>query len=404
MIFKWIFVSGLLLVCSFEALASNRVKEDGRNFHSVDWSGFRQVDASRVNPWNVHVWVGRAGISQWFGEIVMNPSGALSSSVSKPNPKAVKRESERSAAKPISKPMPKTTVKKDSKGHLNKTARVKKSEHKDTVTDAAGGLYVYVDEQGVPHYALQPLDSRYQLFANSGPAMSKDIKLAVGLPEKRMGRAYYGDTMNGLYVSSLGATTSVATSRRLLGNPNLARYEALIGRHASTHRVDVNLVKAVMAAESGFNSTALSSKNAMGLMQVIPPTAARYGVTADQLMSPERNIYAGVRYLSDLSRMFKGRTDLIVAAYNAGEGAVYKYKYQIPPYAETQNYVRKVLGYYQVFQGSGRSYSTIPVNLRNVRSKTGAVPAKPKKKGVISAEQKSLDGHSRRGMQKINAT
>ena len=136
---------------------------------------------------------------------------------------------------------------------------------------------------------------------------------------------------------------------RLLNSPSMARYEATIIKHARKNGVDYNLVKAVMAAESGFNANAISPKSAMGLMQVIVPTAARYGVTEAQLMIPERNIYAGVRYLADLSRMFKGRPELIIAAYNAGEGAVYKYKRQIPPYAETQNYVRTVLSFYNVY-------------------------------------------------------
>ncbi len=176
----------------------------------------------------------------------------------------------------------------------------------------------------------------------------------------------------------------------------MARYEATIARHANTHGVDVNLIKAVMAAESGFNSSALSSKNAMGLMQVIPPTAARYGVTADQLMIPERNIYAGVRYLRDLSRMFKGRPELIIAAYNAGEGAVYKYKYTVPPYAETQNYVRKVMQYYTVYN---QNSNAAPLFV-NTRSKK---PARTKK-ALVSAENTGLDNNSRRNMQRVNTT
>ena len=148
-----------------------------------------------------------------------------------------------------------------------------------------------------------------------------------------------------------------------------------------------------MAAESGFNSTAISPKNAMGLMQVIPPTAARYGVSADQLMNPERNIYAGVRYLRDLSRMFQGRPDLIIAAYNAGEGAVYKYNRRIPPYAETQNYVRKVMQYYQVYNGGG--FDMGPANM-NVKIRTQA-PAKKGKVVMTSAPANS----TRRSMQRL---
>lgn len=225
----------------------------------------------------------------------------------------------------------------------------------------AGGLYVYVDEQGVPHYALQALDERYQLFVSDGPALSDDVMIAsrtdtmqAKLPDmsvyaknnKPIAVAGSMKLPNGLRI----AAPSKATLNRLLRSQSLARYEGIINRHARTYKVDPSLVKAVMAAESGFNANAVSPKNAQGLMQVIPPTAARYGVTAAQLMEPERNIYAGVRYLADLSRMFKGRPELILAAYNAGEGAVYKYNRQIPPYKETQNYVRTVLSFYTVYK------------------------------------------------------
>lgn len=224
---------------------------------------------------------------------------------------------------------------------------------------AYAALYVYVDESGVPHYALQKLTEQYQLFVNDEVAFSDDVTVAVNddsfmqakLPDmsqyskNALGNNAGMKLANGVYV----AQPSKAILNKLLRSPVLAHYEATIHRHARTAGVDPALVKAVMAAESGFNARAVSPKNALGLMQVIPPTAARYGVTAEQLMNPERNIYAGVRYLADLSRMFKGRPDLILAAYNAGEGAVYKYKRQIPPYKETQNYVRTVLQYYSVY-------------------------------------------------------
>ncbi len=229
----------------------------------------------------------------------------------------------------------------------------------------AGGLYVYVDDQGIPHYSLQKLDERYQLFANDGPALSDDVVLSVSKEEGMqaklpdMGQFSGATKRNKSPVNTVARMNnpvgmkipapSKAVLNRLLNSPSMARYEATIIKHARKNGVDYNLVKAVMAAESGFNANAISPKSAMGLMQVIVPTAARYGVTEAQLMIPERNIYAGVRYLADLSRMFKGRPELIIAAYNAGEGAVYKYKRQIPPYAETQNYVRTVLSFYNVY-------------------------------------------------------
>ena len=236
----------------------------------------------------------------------------------------------------------------------------------------AGGLYVYVDDQGIPHYSLQKLDERYQLFANDGPVLSDDVVLAVSkddsmqvklpdmgkfastvkrsnVPTNAVARVNNPVVRMSNPVGMKIPAPSKAVLNRLLNSPSMARYEPIIIKHARKSGVDYNLVKAVMAAESGFNASAISPKSAMGLMQVIVPTAARYGVTEAQLMIPERNIYAGVRYLADLSRMFKGRPDLILAAYNAGEGAVYKYKRQIPPYPETQNYVRTVLSFYNVY-------------------------------------------------------
>ena len=223
-----------------------------------------------------------------------------------------------------------------------KQKKSKSKELDSAKADAPAGLYVYIDKEGIPHYALQKLDDNYQLVENSSISMESDVKWTITQPvpdwEYRADRSMRDGGMWG-------------GSRRLPNAAGLARYESIIRKHASAHGVDVNLIKAVMAAESGFNANAISPKNAMGLMQVIPATGARYGLSPEQLMNPERNIYAGVRYLKDLSRMFKGRPDLIVAAYNAGEGAVYKYNRQIPPYAETQNYVRKVMQYYQVFSG-----------------------------------------------------
>ena len=277
-----------------------------------------------------------------------------------------------------------TKVAKNTKSASERTfAQDKAKKTTDSEVSVLGGLYVYVDEMGVPHYSLQQIDDRYQLFANAGPVLDSDIKLAVGMPDTNLGSfdAYgYG-----------GASATV--QRRLLNSPNLARFEATIRKHANTHGVDINLVKAVMAAESGFNSSAISPKNAMGLMQVIPPTAARYGVSAEQLMNPERNIYAGVRYLRDLSRMFQGRPDLIIAAYNAGEGTVYKYNRRIPPYAETQNYVRTVMQYYQVYSGNSIGTNNLNVKIRNTSSSQ-------KGKVVMTSGQTN----SRRTMQRMDKT
>lgn len=129
------------------------------------------------------------------------------------------------------------------------------------------------------------------------------------------------------------------------------QYQALVEKHAAAQGLDANLVWAVMTRESGGDRYALSKKNARGLMQVIPPTAARMGVNPKHLYDPEQNIIAGTRYLRYLTKYFNGNLDFILAGYNAGEGAVNKYK-GIPPYRETQKYVRLVRNRYAKLSGN----------------------------------------------------
>jgi hypothetical protein len=117
--------------------------------------------------------------------------------------------------------------------------------------------------------------------------------------------------------------------------------------------VDYELLQAMITVESRFDPVAVSPKAAVGLMQIISPTAQRYGVRPDpkrgvyyKLLDPVVNIHTGAQYLRDLIKMFPKRLDLAVAAYNAGEGAVQRVGNQVPPYPETQNYVVSVLQLY----------------------------------------------------------
>lgn len=127
--------------------------------------------------------------------------------------------------------------------------------------------------------------------------------------------------------------------------PKADAFSAIIDRAAYVHGLDPWLLHAVIRAESAYNPLAQSSKGAMGLMQLMPDTAARYGVRDP--WNPEENIYAGARYLRDLMGMFGSDVRLAVAAYNAGEGNVQKYRNQIPPFEETRGYVSKVLDFYR---------------------------------------------------------
>src|SRR5881628_3379286 len=119
-----------------------------------------------------------------------------------------------------------------------------------------------------------------------------------------------------------------------------ARVDGLIRLNAKRYGVDPYLVFCVMTQESHFNVGATSPVGALGLMQLMPGTAARYGVRDPY--DPAQNVMGGTHYLSDLLRLFGGRVDLALAGYNAGEGAVMKYGNRVPPYSETRNYVRTI--------------------------------------------------------------
>jgi hypothetical protein len=132
---------------------------------------------------------------------------------------------------------------------------------------------------------------------------------------------------------------------------NNAVYNHHIEAAATLHRVDIALVRAVMQVESQFDHLAVSTAGAQGLMQLMPDTARRFGVSNS--FDPRQNIFGGVAYLRVLLDMFGGDVDLALAGYNAGENAVLKYD-GIPPYKETQNYVRKIRG---ILDGGGGDFN-----------------------------------------------
>jgi soluble lytic murein transglycosylase-like protein len=142
-------------------------------------------------------------------------------------------------------------------------------------------------------------------------------------------------------LSILSDSTALSAAIWSTGN---ARVDTLIRHYGQQYGVDPFLIYCTMSQESGFSSGATSPKGAMGLMQLMPGTAARYGVTNPYDMA--QSIMGGTRYLKDLLKMFNGRVDLALAGYNAGEGAVMKYGNNIPPYEETRNYVKLILKRY----------------------------------------------------------
>ncbi len=129
---------------------------------------------------------------------------------------------------------------------------------------------------------------------------------------------------------------------------NRKRYEPTIATAAKAHRLPPALLHAVITAESAYDPDAISTAGAVGLMQLMPGTAQRYGVSNRR--DPIANVSGGTRYLSDLLAMFDNNLVLALAAYNAGENAVINNGHKIPPYKETQTYVRRVLKYYNDYK------------------------------------------------------
>jgi soluble lytic murein transglycosylase-like protein len=144
----------------------------------------------------------------------------------------------------------------------------------------------------------------------------------------------------------------IMKEKRILFQPNIDvnKYDDIITKAADKFKLDSALIKAVIKAESNFNHRAVSPVGAQGLMQLMPKTASSLNV-ADSF-HPGKNIEGGARYLRYLLNAYKGDLTLALAAYNAGERAVAKYNYNVPPYRETQNYVKRVLSFYRTYSNS----------------------------------------------------
>ncbi len=126
---------------------------------------------------------------------------------------------------------------------------------------------------------------------------------------------------------------------------NKKKYSSIILAAAQKYKVDEALIHAVIRAESAYDANAISTAGAVGLMQLMPGTAKQYG--ANNRTDPKQNVFAGTRYLKYLMSLFPNKLELAVAAYNAGENTVKRYSNKIPPYPETQKYVRQVLFFYK---------------------------------------------------------
>jgi len=171
-------------------------------------------------------------------------------------------------------------------------------------TEAQAGIYKYIDEQGVIHFSNVPTSPQYVLYIKE-----------FGDREFRYG--------------------------------GQDQFDHLIQEASERYGIDFALIKAIIRAESDFDPRAVSRVGAMGLTQLMPQTAHRYAVI--DAFDPKENIDAGVRHLTGLLKTFKNDLKLSLAAYNAGKKAVLQFR-SIPPYAETQRYVRKVLHFYQSYK------------------------------------------------------
>jgi soluble lytic murein transglycosylase-like protein len=174
-------------------------------------------------------------------------------------------------------------------------------------------IYTYVDADGLRHYTDVPDNNRYRLLILS--------------PRDRTAS---GDRYDAMLLAKAG------------------RYDSIIEKAATAASVEPNLLRAVIVVESGFNSHAVSKRGAMGLMQLMPATATRFGVSNPY--DPLQNVHAGARYLKFLIDRFGQDVRLALAAYNAGEDAVDRNGGQIPPFSETVAYVPRVLKIYQMLR------------------------------------------------------
>jgi soluble lytic murein transglycosylase-like protein len=213
-------------------------------------------------------------------------------------------------------------------------------------------VYSFIDDDGTPRFSNIPDDPRYKLF----------IKELQAYQPKSTGEAC------GVGDCKLRVPWGREHGRAALENPLLQRrpYHGEVKAAADRFMLDPALIHAVIEAESRYDPKAVSGKGAIGLMQVMPQTGRRYGVRAQELRVPEKNIATGAQYLADLLRLFEGDVELALAGYNAGEHAVARYGDEIPPYAETKAYVPRVVGFWKALRvpGAGSEAETSSRNAR----------------------------------------
>ena len=211
-------------------------------------------------------------------------------------------------------------------------------------------IWGYVDAQGVAHLSDHQVHEGYILFKKEAPRPVLEVFAPPPVFERSLGN---------------GAVIQVNAALR-------AQVATLVAQVAREFDLDAALMHAIITVESGYNPQAKSPAGAIGLMQLMPETAARYGVK--NIWDPLENLQGGARYLRFLLGLFKNNLDLALAGYNAGENAVIRSGHKIPPYAETQAYVPSVLTQYDRFRNSGNTVGTGATNVTSPASPYSLTP------------------------------
>lgn len=239
----------------------------------------------------------------------------------------------------LSNVLPKDKVKKIERVEPQpETVAAKPSDNDDDHFDAVDVV------AAAPPASKRVFDSPAWIFLKGGARVETESATEEpgGVWYKRGGMSIFIDRSRIDRIELEDPATALASSGKKgrgwsTGRPGL---DTLILQNGSRYNVDPYLIFLVMEQESHFNTHAVSPKGARGLMQLMPGTAARFGVRRPH--DAAQNISGGARYLRELLNRFNNRVDLVLASYNAGEGAVAKFGQRVPPYRETRNYVKKI--------------------------------------------------------------
>jgi hypothetical protein len=248
-------------------------------------------------------------------------------------------------------------------------ADVQNAGIEQTTTSAIGhaavahaDYYECIDRTGARYRVRQHLSDKYQAFFQACEPMLELVQPDAKLDQANGEGAVLSRGHGRAQAASIAFPQSSARERAtrrapLRSKPSSkpsAELDSLFRRVADEYRIDAHLLAAIAHVESRFDMRAVSPKGALGLMQVMPATGQRYGVSEPQMLLTDAaiNLRVSAEYLRDLADLFDARLDLVLAAYNAGEGAVRRYGDRVPPFAETKSYVAAVLRTYDAFKAA----------------------------------------------------